>query len=74
MILSIVASFAYFNGEYGERGIFCGVPAILNRKGVEDIGEFHLTGEEARQFANSASVIRESVARLAEYTGASGRI
>ena len=70
----IYAVSAYLNGEYGERGIFCGVPAILNRKGVEDIGEFHLTGEEARQFANSASVIRESVARLAEYTGATGRI
>lgn len=55
---------AYLDGEYGESGIFCGVPAILNRNGVEDIGEFYLTGEEQARFAASAKIIRESVGQI----------
>ncbi|MDY3919454.1 MAG: L-lactate dehydrogenase [Candidatus Limivivens sp.] len=55
---------AYLDGEYGESGIFCGVPAILNRNGVEDIGEFYLTGEEQARFACSAKTIRECIHQL----------
>ncbi|MDO5422170.1 MAG: L-lactate dehydrogenase [Eubacteriales bacterium] len=62
----IYAVSAYLDGEYGESGIYCGVPAILNRNGVEDIGEFYLTGEEQAQFSGSARVIRENIRRLGE--------
>ncbi|BCK00747.1 L-lactate dehydrogenase [Anaerocolumna chitinilytica] len=46
-------------GEFGEYDVFCGVPAILNRSGVKDVVEVHLTEEELAKFKNSVSVIRE---------------
>lgn len=46
-------------GEFGEYDVFCGVPAILNRSGVKDVVEVHLTEEELAKFKHSVSVIRE---------------
>ncbi len=46
-------------GEFGEHDVFCGVPAILNRSGVKDVVEVHLTEEELVKFKKSVSVIRE---------------
>jgi L-lactate dehydrogenase len=46
-------------GEFGEYDVFCGVPVILNRNGVQDIVEVHLTPEELVKFKNSVAVIRE---------------
>ncbi len=51
-------------GEFGETDVFCGVPAILNRNGVQDIIEVHLTPEEKKKFKNSVSVIREYIKKL----------
>lgn len=46
-------------GEYGHKDVFCGVPVILNRTGVQDVVEVHMTKEELEKFGNSVSVIRE---------------
>ncbi|BCJ95851.1 L-lactate dehydrogenase 3 [Anaerocolumna cellulosilytica] len=46
-------------GEFGEYDVFCGVPVILNRSGVKDIVEVHLTEEELVKFKHSVNVIRE---------------
>lgn len=46
-------------GEFGESDVFCGVPVILNRSGVQDVVEVHLTEEELVKFKKSVSVIRE---------------
>ena len=51
-------------GEFGEQDVFCGVPAILNRSGVQDIVEVHLLPEELKRFKHSVSVIREYAGRL----------
>lgn len=51
-------------GEFGERDVFCGVPAILNRSGVQDIVEVHLLPEELQKFKASVSVIRDYVKKL----------
>ncbi|MBC8535476.1 L-lactate dehydrogenase [Feifania hominis] len=59
------------DGEYGESDVFCGVPAILNRTGVKEIGEFHLTPEELRRFHASADIIRQAIASLPPEGGAS---
>lgn len=53
-------------GEFGESDVFCGVPAILNRSGVQDIVEVHLLPEELVKFKASVSVIREYVQKLRE--------
>lgn len=51
-------------GEFGEYDVFCGVPAILNRNGVHDVVEVHMTPNENQKFKHSVSVIREYIQRL----------
>ncbi|HWT27408.1 MAG TPA: L-lactate dehydrogenase [Mobilitalea sp.] len=51
-------------GEYGVSDVFCGVPAILNRYGVVDIVELHLTKEEQEALANSVMVIKENIDKI----------
>ena len=36
----------YLNGEYDEEGLFIGVPSIVNNKGVKEILELKLEGEQ----------------------------
>lgn len=55
----IIPVSTFLEGEFGEYDVFCGVPAILNRSGVKDVVEVHLTEEELAKFKNSVSVIRE---------------
>ncbi|BCN32876.1 L-lactate dehydrogenase [Anaeromicropila herbilytica] len=55
---------AYLEGEYGIEGIYLGVPAILNRDGIKDIGVFNLNEEEKEQLIHSADIIRNSIERL----------
>ncbi|MGB8453901.1 MAG: L-lactate dehydrogenase [Anaerocolumna sp.] len=51
-------------GEFGEYDVFCGVPVILNRSGVKDVVEVHLTKEEMEKFKDSIKVIREYTGRI----------
>lgn len=46
-------------GEYGQEGVFAGVPTILNRTGAADILEIHMTEEELEKFKSSAEIIKE---------------
>ncbi|MBN1060102.1 L-lactate dehydrogenase [Clostridium botulinum] len=46
-------------GEYGEKDVFCGVPAILNRDGVKDVVEIHMIADEMIKFKNSLNIIRK---------------
>lgn len=52
---------AYLDGEYGEKGIFVGVPAILGEKGVEKVVEVELTESEAKAFGESAKAVKDLV-------------
>ncbi len=54
-------------GEYGETDIYAGVPSILNRTGVSDILEIHMSPEEQRKFTESANVIREYTRKIRNY-------
>lgn len=49
------------NGEYGQDGIYAGVPAQLGREGVENIPQLSLTPSERGQFAASCAVIRRHI-------------
>lgn len=51
-------------GEYGESGVFAGVPAVLNRSGVKEVVEVRMTPEELAQFKKSVAVIREFSEKL----------
>lgn len=55
---------AFLEGEYGLSGLYCGVPAVLNRLGIREIGEFHLKDRELELLHRSAEVIRSGIERL----------
>ncbi len=54
---------AYLKGEYGQRGILFGVPAVVNRNGVREVSQMDLNQEEKAKFAASADVIHEMMRR-----------
>lgn len=60
----IIPVSAYLDGEYGVEDIYCGVPVILNRNGVSDIVEIHLTEDEKKRFEESTKVIKEYINKL----------
>ncbi|MEM7623498.1 MAG: malate dehydrogenase, partial [Planctomycetota bacterium] len=57
----IIPSAAYLDGEFGAKGLFVGVPAMLGAKGVEQIVEFKLTADEQKLFDESASHVEDLV-------------
>jgi L-lactate dehydrogenase len=56
---------ALLQGEYGQRDVYAGVPAIIGRDGIEHIIEINLTEEEQKQFNESCDVIRKHIALAA---------
>jgi malate dehydrogenase len=55
---------AYLEGEYGESGIFLGVPCKLGRNGLMQVIEVELTDEERASLAKSAEAVREPMRAL----------
>ncbi len=55
---------AYLEGEYGQSGIFMGVPAIIGANGVEKVIELDLTPEEKKAFDISAEAVRGPTLKL----------
>ncbi len=49
---------AYLEGEYGISDIFMGVPVKLGTRGIEDIIEIELTGDEKTDLNGSADAVR----------------
>ena len=60
----IVPCAAYLNGEYGQKGIFFGVPVMLGKDGVEKIIEYELNEDEMIALQNSAHAVTKSVEEL----------
>jgi len=52
-------------GEYGIDRLFVGVPIKLSRKGVEQIIELKLTGEELAALKQSSNTVKDLVAAMA---------
>lgn len=55
----LVACAAHLNGEYGYKGLYLGVPAIIGGEGVERIVEVKLTADEKAALDKSAASVRE---------------
>jgi malate dehydrogenase len=60
----IVPVSAYLEGEYGQRGIFFGVPGQLGRQGLEKIVEVKLSDAEQHALEVSAGKVRETIEAL----------
>lgn len=52
---------AYLNGEYGVKGLFIGVPAVLGRNGVERVVEISLQKEEKTAFEKTMKHVQELI-------------
>ena len=55
---------AYLEGQYGEKDIYIGVPAVLGGQGIERIIEIELSKEEKQAFKESARQIREAISKI----------
>jgi malate dehydrogenase len=55
---------AYLNGEFGIKGYYVGVPAVLGADGVEKIVEFTLDKEEQALMDNSVNAVKTLVADM----------
>lgn len=55
---------AYLRGEYGIRGYFVGVPALLGRNGVERVFEVPIGEQGREQLARSTRLIEETIGKL----------
>jgi len=54
----LIPSCVYLDGEYGQKDICIGVPAVIGRNGVEKIVDFKLNAEEKALFEKSANAVR----------------
>ncbi|RAP29463.1 malate dehydrogenase [Candidatus Marinamargulisbacteria bacterium SCGC AG-343-D04] len=50
---------ALLSGEYGVNDLYCGVPVVLGRKGVQKIIELPLNSTELQELQNSVSAVKE---------------
>ncbi len=57
---SVLTVSALLCGEYGESGVFAGVPCIINQNGVQRVLTLNLTEEEKARFSESCRILRES--------------
>jgi len=60
----IVPCSVYLQGEYGQEGIFFGVPAQLGRTGLEKVIEYDLNEDEMAALKESAKHVAESIAEV----------
>ncbi|WP_010288273.1 malate dehydrogenase [Kurthia massiliensis] len=54
----VLPTIAYLEGEYGQEGIYLGVPTVIGANGVEKIIELPLTDEEQTALNHSADAVR----------------
>ncbi|KGK97743.1 malate dehydrogenase [Methanococcoides methylutens] len=60
----VLPAAAYLQGEYGENGLYLGVPVILGKSGVEKVIELELTESQQQAFSRSARSVHEGIAKL----------
>jgi malate dehydrogenase len=56
---------AYLTGQYGLKDLYCGVPVVLGKDGIERILEIPLTPEEKSALEKSAADVKANLEKLA---------
>ena len=56
---SILTISTYLDGEYNQKDVYIGVPAIINSNGVREIVNLDLTKEEQEKFDKSCDIMRQ---------------
>ena len=62
----ILPASAALCGEYGEEGLFAGVPCVIGENGVEQVVELPLTADEKATFHACCEGIRHNMEHLKE--------
>ena len=57
---SILTVSTYQNNEYGQEGIYIGVPAIINKNGVKEILQLKLNKADQEKFNHSCEIMKEN--------------
>lgn len=57
---SVLTVSAYLQGEYGERGIYIGIPCVVNRMGIQRIVELPLGSEEKQRLHSSCETLENT--------------
>lgn len=60
----IMPVISYLEGQYGERDIYVGVPAVIGGNGVEKVLEVEFTADEKAAFTKSVNSVREPLSLL----------
>ncbi len=60
----VIASCVWLTGQYGLKDVYCGVPAKLGRKGIEQIVELPLTDKQKQELHTSAAHVRENCEKI----------
>jgi L-lactate dehydrogenase len=58
---SVLTVSCYLDGEYGQKDIYIGVPAVVNHSGIRQVVELDLNDEEKQKFANSVNVLKQTM-------------
>ena len=58
---SILTVSTYQNNEYGQEGLYIGVPAIINKDGVKDILRLKLNEKDQAAFDKSCEIMKETI-------------
>lgn len=61
---AVLACSAMLRGEYGQTGVYAGVPCVVGAGGAERVVELPLTAQEQAGFARSCEVVRAHVQKL----------
>ena len=61
---SIFTVSTYLKGEYGEQGIYVGVPSVVNHNGVREVLQMKLSEEEKEKFRQSCEILKEMKAEI----------
>ena len=58
---AILTVSAYQNNEYGNTGMYIGVPAIINRNGVKGILRLNLNDDDQKLFDHSCEIMKDNI-------------
>jgi malate dehydrogenase len=65
----LLSASVHLDGEFGERDVYIGVPAVLGRAGVQRVVEVELSPAERAGFAASVAAVREDLRILSSLPG-----
>ncbi len=58
---SILTVSSYLDHEYGQNGLYIGVPAIINKDGVKELLELKLNEQDQAKFNHSCEIMKENI-------------